>query len=480
MAENKTLKKGPVIAAMIGAGLRGRDSYGRYALKYPDRLKFVAVAEPDEVKRRVFQKQHNISDDLAFSSWQDMLSSRTNLPDEVQVIFVCTPDRMHYEPAMRVIGLGFGLVLEKPIAPTLEECKNIEELAREKNAFVQICHPLRFTHFFLKLKEIIDSGRIGKIIHYDHSENVSYWHFGHSFVRGPYKNKGSSSPLILAKTCHDLDIIHWLMGEKAEIVESFGELTFYKEENAPPDAPLRCTDGCPYEKTCPWYAPRLYIEAEPLIRIGTEVDSKLIKHLAEFIIKHRNFAKKLSKIIKPLKKVVQWDEFPATHITTDFSDEAKWKALQEGPYGLCIFKCHNDVVDHQVVNIKFPSGRTAILQVHGLSEHEGREIRIFGTKGTIRGYFRGYGEKIEVTDFRYRKTEVVYKSSINVESAHGGGDKGLMDAFTSYWLGEKTKEEAGITDISSAMESHYMAFAIEDSRVEKSVKAMDEYRLKRS
>ena len=277
----------PITAILIGAGFRGRNSYGIYGLKYPDRLKFVAVAEPDPTKRELFQKEHGIADSNVFRTWQEILDP--SIGKIADIAFICTQDRMHYEPAIKALELGYDLLLEKPISPNLDECQHISKLAQEKNRIVQVCHVLRFTKFFKKLKEFIDSGVIGKIIDYDHSENVSYWHFGHSFVRGQYKKKEESSPLILAKSCHDLDIMYWLIGEKPLTVQSKGFLSFYRPENAPSDAPDRCTDGCPHEKTCPWYAPRLYITGEPLIRIGFHANSRILRILSSMINNHRMF-----------------------------------------------------------------------------------------------------------------------------------------------------------------------------------------------
>ncbi len=468
MSENK-----PVTAVVIGAGLRGKDSYGVYGLKYPERINFVAVAEPDEGRRRMFQEKHDIPDNLAFESWEQLLEQE-KLAD---VAFITTQDHMHYEPAIKALELDYDLLLEKPIAPTLEQCQHIENLARERGRLVQVGHVLRFSHFWKKVKEIIDTGRIGKVIHYEHSENVSYWHFGHSFVRGLYKNKADSNPLILSKSCHDLDLMQWYLGDPID-VSATGDLSYYKPENAPPDAPERCTDGCPYEKECPWNAVRLYMIAEELIRIGAESDKRLLRFGSKLMLNHRGFIKFLSLFIKSLKNVLNWQMFPATFLGSDLTVEGKMKALREGRYGLCIYKCGNDVVDHMISNFRFADGVTGTLIVHGLSEHEGRELRVFGSKGTIRGFFRSYGEELIVTDHRYRNSEIVLKGQLNIESGHGGSDFLLMNAFTSVLLGEKTVEEAGLTTISSAMESHYMGFAAEESMIQKETKNIADFRPK--
>jgi len=454
--------KGPVTAVMAGAGFRGREVYGGYAERHPERIRFVAVAEPDPVRRSAFQKVHGIPGELAFESWDAMLDTkRGRLADAA---FICTQDSMHHEPAVRALRQGYHVVLEKPISPDPGECRAIAEAARETGRLVRVCHVLRYTPFWQKVREVVDSGLIGRVIHYDHSENVSFWHFGHSYVRGPYRNKAESSPLILAKTCHDLDLMHWIIGDKPQTVQSTGELTFYRPENAPVGAPERCTDGCPAEGSCPWYAPRLYIRAEPILQTALHAPSGLTRLIARCSLSHPGIIRFLSVFDGRLKKILNWDLFPTSVITTDLSPEGKMKALREGPFGKCIFKCGNDVVDHQVANFSFPAGVTGTLTVHGFSDQEGREIRIFGTKGVLRGYFRHSGERITVAGFRHASENTVYSSGMTLDG-HGGGDTGLMDIFVKAVRGDISCGEAGGTDAGEALESHYMAFAAEDARV---------------
>ena len=466
-------RKQPITAIAIGVGTRGRDAYGSYALKYPSRLKFVAVADLDDNKRKIFQELHNIPNEMVFASWDDVLNETKG--KIAQVAFICTPDQIHYEPAMRALKLDYDLFLEKPIAPSLKECQDIANLAEKKKKLVQIAHILRFTDFYKQVNEFLSTGKLGQIIHYEHSENIAYWHFGHSYVRGPYKNAKTSSPIILAKTCHDLDIIFWLLGEKPIDVYSHGEVTHYKLENAPKDAPIRCTDGCLISDDCPWFAPRLYIELEPIIRIARYSPNKMLRWIAKGVIKSKSFRNFIALFNKEVRRIKYWDQFPVTHITTDYSIDGRMKALQEGQYGLCIYKCENDVPDHQISTFNFPSGATATLTMHGVSEHEGREFRMFGSKGVLRGILRNSSELIEFTDFRYGNTKIIRKQGMNV-STHSGGDDNIMHAFTAVLLGEKTCEDGNLTDVSSAMESYFMGFAAEDSRLSKDRKEIKDYR----
>ncbi|HUU77472.1 MAG TPA: Gfo/Idh/MocA family oxidoreductase [candidate division Zixibacteria bacterium] len=467
----KTAK--PITAILIGAGTRGLDAYGKYALENPSRLKFIAVADLNETKRTRFQKEHKIPDEHVFSSWEELLSEKNS--KIAQVAFICTPDQIHYKPAIKALELDYDLVLEKPIAPKLEECLEIAQLAKKKGRFVQVCHVLRYTEFFKKIKNFVESGKLGRIIHYDHSENVSYWHFGHSFVRGAYKNRDTSAPIVLAKTCHDLDLIFWIMNEKPTAVFSIGELTHYKIDNAPPNSPERCIDGCPISEECAWYAPRLYLELEPLIRIAQYSPSKILRFITKMILKSQKTKNFLSLFSKDIRQTKNWDQFPVNSITTDFTLESKMKALKEGPFGLCIYKTGNDVPDHQISTFNFPSGATATLTMHGLSEHEGRELRIFGTNGVIRGVFRNNEELITFTDFRFGKIQILHKEGFQTKG-HGGGDKGIMDAFTAVFLSEVSKELNNLSDVSIAMESHFMGFAAEESRLTNKIQRLEEYR----
>ncbi len=466
-------KASNVTAVLIGAGLRGREVYGQYARRHPQNLKFMAVADPHKDRRGLFCDAHDIPEVRAFDSWEDLLDSHNGkLADSA---FICTQDSLHFQPAVKALELGYNLVLEKPISPSLDECQKLAAAVKDKGLIVQVCHVLRFTKFWQTVKQLVDSGRIGRIVHYDHSENVSYWHFGHSYVRGHYKDAAASSPVILAKSCHDLDLMYWVIGEKPLTVQSTGDLSFYRPENAPQGSPERCTDGCPEAEDCPWYAPRLYVTAEPLLRIGLHAPSALTRLGARLAVNHRNTLKFFSRFNKRLKNIVDWDQFPSTVVTTDLSTEGKMKALREGPFGKCIFKCGNNVLDHQITTYTFPGGTTGTLTLHGVSDLEGRELRIFGTKGSIRGSFRYNGEEITVTDFRYSKKETVYRAGLSM-GGHGGGDFGLMNSFVRVMRGQLSPTEAG-ADVENALEAHYMAFAAEDAREADRTLDMAAYRL---
>lgn len=311
--------------------------------------------------------------------------------------------------------LGYHLLLEKPMSNTEEECRTIVETARRTGRKLAVCHVLRYTPFFLTLKSLIDKGKIGEVTTINQIENVGYWHQAHSFVRGNWRTVRETSPMLLQKSCHDMDIILWLMGKNCERVQSFGSLRHFTPDNAPKGAPERCLDGCPHAESCPYYAPRLYMD---MSRTGWPVDV----------------------------------------ITTDLSEEGRRKALEEGPYGRCVYRCDNDVVDRQVVNLEFEGGAVATFTMTGLSADFSRQLKIFGTKGQIEADM-GTGE-IVLQRFGEGKKTVPLDTGTET-SGHGGGDFGIIRDFLRI-LREGGESRTG-AEVS--LQSHLICFAAERSRL---------------
>lgn len=408
---------------VIGAGMRGTHAYGIYAQEHRDEVQFAAVAEPNPERREYFRKTHNIPEEMCFESWEELLA----LPRMADAAIISTQDNMHYEPTMAAIEKGYHVLLEKPMSTSPEECVAMGEFAREKNQLFMICHVLRYSGFFRKIKELLEEGSIGKLVSIAHNENVGYYHQAHSYVRGNWRNSDLASPMILAKSCHDMDILLWLAGSDCENISSFGELSFFKKENAPTNAPLRCTDGCPAEADCPYFAPRQY-----------------------------------------LKENLDW---LATAISDDHSLEGRRKALEEGPYGRCVFHCDNNVVDHQVVNIEFKNGVTAAFTMCAFTKEISRTIKLMGTLGEIRGNMDT--NEIEIRRFIEDKPEIIVTDDVNGDNGHGGGDRGIMEEFVRLLENGSTE---GLTSADISVQSHLMAFAAEKSRLEKRIINLEEYR----
>jgi predicted dehydrogenase len=408
-----------ITAILIGAGLRGI-TYAGYALSNPTEFKIIAVAEPDRERREQFKALHQIRDENCFDSWEKLLSR----PKMADAALICTQDRMHFEPTMKAIELGYDILLEKPMSVSPEECIRLGSYANEHKRILDICYVLRYTPFFMALKKLLKSGRIGRLISVQHNENVGYWHMAHSFVRGNWRNSDESSPMILQKSCHDMDILRWLIGADCTNISSFGELTHFKAENAPIGAPLRCLDGCRHKYECAYYAPKIYL--------------------------------------------TEYTDWPVSAISNDSSYEARYKALKEGPYGRCVYHCDNNVVDHQVVSMEFANGVTAAFTMCAFTNEISRTIKLMGTEGEIRGVMEK--NEIEVKNFSTGTIEVIHlQEGI---AGHGGGDDGIMRDFISLLQSEKPDVDYCIDD---SVHSHLMAFAAEKSRVEKKVVNMAKY-----
>lgn len=413
-----------ITAALIGAGQRGMGAYAPYALQHPEDIQFVAVADIDSERRTQFQQAHGVSDEHCYSSWEDLLAG----PRLSDAILICTQDKMHFEPALKALEQGYHVLMEKPMSPDPRECIIMGEYAKKYNRVFSIGHVLRYTDFFATIKQIIKDGKIGNLISIQHTENVEHRHQAHSFVRGNWRDSETSSPMILAKSCHDMDILQWLVDADCTKVSSFGSLTHFRKESAPEGAPMHCLDGCPVQDTCPYYAPRMYIERDDWVG-------------------------------EVLRSVV----------SNDTSNEGVLKELKDGPYGRCVYHCDNNVVDHQVVNMEFANEVTVSFTMSAFTYEGGRSVKLMGTLGQIRADM----EKniIEVTSFITRQTESI---NLNTDLAgHGGGDTGIMQDFVR--LVRSDGKEEGLTNADASVKSHLIAFAAEKSRLEGQVIVMADY-----
>ena len=396
----------------LGAGMRGMDAYAPYALACPERLQFVAVAEPLEHRRKAFMARYGVPEACAFSSWREALDAGV----EADAVLVSTQDNEHVDPACAAMERGYDVLLEKPIAKTFSECMRIYDTSVRTGRRAVVCHVLRYTRFFNTLKGIIDGGEIGEVVNIAHSENIGYWHMAHSFVRGNWRREDETSPMILAKSCHDTDILLYLTGKDCRRVASFGSLRHFRAENAPAGSAERCLDCAVPD--CPYNATRLYL----------------------------------------IPALTGW---PVSAITSDLSREGRIKALREGPYGRCVYHCDNDVVDHQSTILEFDGGVTATMTVSAFTDFRlGRTIHIMGSHGEVRA--KMLDESIEVTSFR---TGAVHTSERplpgGMGDGHGGGDFGLIDAFVRMEMGEEGAVHSTIRD---SIESHLICYAAEESR----------------
>ena len=407
-----------VTMAVIGAGSRGH-GYAKFAAEFPERLKIVAVADPDKYNRERLAQEHNIPADKCFESWEDFVKQ----PKMCDSVAICTQDNMHEGPAIACADLKYDILLEKPMAPTAEACRNIVNAVKRNNVMFAVCHVLRYTQYTMKLKEILAAGKIGEIVSIQHLEPVGYWHQAHSFVRGNWRNEAESSFMLLAKCCHDIDWLRGVMGKKCVAVQSFGSLRHFRKSEQPAGAASRCCD-CPreIEHCCPYSAYKIYFTDR--LTVGN----------------------------------TNW---PSNVLTPEPTVESLSEAIKNGPYGRCVYECDNDVVDNQVVNMNFEDGSTVSMTMTAFTNHSGRRTRIFGTKGMI----DTDSSTITLYDFLHNTTTDIDTNIANdggILSGHGGGDGGLMEAFVKAVAEQNPAYIVSGTD--ETLESHLMVFAAEESR----------------
>ena len=396
-------------AILIGAGQRGHHVYGRWALEHPDRLRIVAVSDPRRDRIERFAEDHGIPASHRFESADVLLS----IPPIAPAAIIASPDQAHHRHILAALRAGYHVLAEKPMASTLAECFGLVEASSQARGTLHIGHVLRFTPFFQTLREVITSGRLGEVVTVEHRENVRSWHMAHSYVRGNWARGEMATPMIVAKCCHDFDILHWNLRSPVTRLSAVGSLFEFVPERAPAGATARCTDPCPVPD-CPYDARRIYLDTS----------------------------------------LQGW---PIHVITDDLSMEGRLEALRKGPYGVCAYLAGSDVVDHQVVAMQLESGTSVSLTMHGHSHEEGRTMRYDGTRATLRGAF-GRRQSIVVIDHVSGTPEEIPIRTGH--GGHGGGDGGIIEAFLA------TVEDGAppATPASESFEGHLLAFLAEEAR----------------
>jgi len=416
--------------AIIGAGGRGLNSYGGYIKDHPEAdAEVVAVVDPKPDRRHLARQMFpELPEEMIFTDWRPFVE----LGKVADAVIIATLEGLHAPIAIACAGLGYHILLEKPMAPTAEQCRRIVAAAREAGVVFAVCHVLRYTPFYQKLKAIIDSGRLGEVVHIQHVEDIAYWHFSHSYVRGHYRNSNETSFSLLSKSCHDIDIIRFLMGRRCLQVQSFGNLKHFTRQNKPRQAgeAMRCTD-CAYEPNCPFSAAKIYV------RDGANIGA---------------------------------DAFPGEVLTYDYSERGVTKAIKEGKMGLCVYECDNNVVDHQVVNLLYEGGQTAGFTMAAFTEG-GRKTSILGTRGVLRGDMKaGTVRWYEYLTDEWHEEDLASVRG-DISDGHGGGDQAMM----AQWLaavrtGDQSKIITGPTE---TLETHLTTFAAEQSRLDCDVKTIE-------
>ena len=412
----------PVTAITLGAGNRG-NVYGNYGIEFSKELDIIGVAEPISIRKERYAKKHNVLEENRFDTWEDVF----NRPKFADAVIITTPDNLHYGPCMKALELGYDVLLEKPIAPSEKECLDILNLANKTGRIVAVCHVLRYAPYFIKLREMIQSGAIGKLISIQHLEPIEHIHMSHSYVRGNWHNSKETTPIILAKSCHDLDILRWLIDKPCKSIAAFGSLKWFKKENAPEGSTNRCTDGCAVEKNCPYSALKIYNKPNGWSSVFD---------LPDDISKHEEY------ILEQLK-------------TTN--------------YGRCVYRMENDQPDHYITSMEFEDEITANFSMEAFTSYHGRRTRVMGSHGDITGDMTEFTH----TDFLSGK-KTIWDISVDKNnnsgyqgSGHGGGDWRLV----TDWINAVKNQNSSLltSTIDASVESHIMGFMAEKSRKSKQI-----------
>ena len=409
-----------VKVAILGLGSRGATTYGDYLITLND-VKISAICDIDKDKLNFYQNKYHVEKKDCFLNSEDFFKAGKL----VDILIIATMDQDHYSQAMKALDLKYHLLLEKPIALNLKQCLDIENKALKNNLYVVVCHVLRYSLFYKKIKEIVNSKILGNIININTTENVGYWHQAHSFVRGNWNNSNKTSPMILQKCCHDFDILNWIIDKKPLNVSSFGSLSLFKKENAPKDSSNYCYD-CKIQNNCPYNAVKYYVDS--------------IKN----------------------DKDLGW---PYDVVVLNPTKDKVLAAIKNGPYGRCVYKCDNNVVDHQIVNIQYEDNITATHTMCAFSKDCYRDIKIFATRGDL--IANTLNNTIIYHTFVDNKEFVIDVSKLtNDLSGHMGGDKLMINELLKLINKETSQLDSSIE---KSVLSHVIAFAAEKSRINKGV-----------
>lgn len=404
---------------ILGCGSRGCETYGRLIYPLKDQFEIVTLCDIRQDRLDKYSKEFKISKDNLFKDEDEFFKEK-----RADVLFICTLDKDHVRQAIKALNLGYHLLLEKPISSDINELEALLEAKERSGKEVIVCHVLRYAKAFLKVNELINKGIIGSLVHIQALEQVGWYHQAHSFVRGNWHNTIDTAPMIMAKCCHDLDLLQFYAKSKADSVSSIGDLRFFNKEHKPQGASNRCLE-CQYVDTCPYSAKVIYIDGW----------------------------------YKRGKPVNEWP-FNVVTESNPLTEESIYDGIKNTDYGKCVFECDNNAVDNEVSMIKFQNGVTASLTMMGFTGQIGRIMKFYGTYGEI-----DLDEEKGIIEIKRFSKDVEIIKIIDLTEAsgmaHGGGDymivSSLYDAITK---GNSS------TKLEDSIESHLMAIKLEESRLQ--------------
>lgn len=403
--------------AILGLGGRGADAYGWLLYNAKDRFKIVSICDLKPERIAMFSKAFDVPTGNCFTDDAEFLKEK-----RADLLLIATPDTCHVRHALKGFALGYDIMVEKPLSDSEEECLQLLEAQKKAGTKALVCHVLRYAPAFMKMADLLGEGKIGNLVLITALERVGYAHQAHSYVRGNWRNRKVAAPMILAKCCHDLDLLQFYAKSKCKTVSSVGNLTYFKSENAPAGATKRCLD-CPHQDSCPYSAKTQYLT---------------------------NWKKEKPEDCWPYNVVVN----------APITEEKLLKALQNGDYGRCVYFSDNDVVDHQITEMVFENGVKAVLTMTAFTAGGGRRIHFHGTLGElILDEDAG-----SITLHQYGKEREVIPIADLMEKGygHGGGDAGLVNKLYDILSGKAT----AATSLDASVESHLMGIRAEESRLQ--------------
>lgn len=402
--------------AIIGVGARGGDTYGPLIYAKKDKFKIVALCDLKKDRLDRFGEEFEVPENARFQCEDEFFKEK-----RADLLLVATQDQDHVGHCLKGFALGYDIMTEKPLTDKKEECEALLAAQKKSGRKALVCHVLRYAPAFIKVRELLDKGVIGRLVAIDALERVGSWHQAHSYVRGNWRTTKHAAPMILAKCCHDLDLLQYYAKSKCTSVSSVGECTFFNAQNMPAGGAKRCVD-CAVEKDCPYSAKHIYLT--------------------------------LWK-----KKGSPEDLWPFNVIApAPLTEEKLMKAVQEGPYGRCVFACDNDVVDHQQTMITFENGVKATLTMTGFTYGGGRRISFYGTMGEM--ILDEKEGKIFIGRYELDPEYIDISELAEKGYAHGGGDNGLINSLYDMLCGNA----AEVTSFEASVESHLIGICAEESR----------------
>jgi predicted dehydrogenase len=409
------LPTGRVRVAVVGCGGRGT-VYSSWILEHPDQAVVTAVVDPRESARDRLGDRAGVPAEHRYTDWRDLLTG-DGAGQIADAVLICTQDRQHAEPAIAFADAGWHILLEKPMAPTEQECRAIHAAVTRAGVMFAVAHVLRYAAYTRAVKQVLDSGELGTLVNIEHLEPVGYWHFAHSYVRGNWRRTDESSPVLMAKSSHDIDLLQHWAGARYASVTSMGGLTWFKSANAPEGSGDRC-ESCLVEPDCEYSALQIYGS-----RLG------------------------------------RW---PTTVVIEQQTEEALAEALHTGQYGRCVYRCDNDVNDHQSVIATFDNGVTASFTMTAFTEKLERYTKVMGSHGTL----WGDGNTFTVLDFRTgaeRTVDPAGELPGGVGGGHSGGDGGLIEGFVAAVA--SGNPDTILSGPDASLDAHLAIFAAERARV---------------